>query len=173
MLNNLPIEYRKDQWVIDLFHAIQLVDDEQRAEAVDIVAQQLLNSMTWILSTIETELGIVVPPGASIEDRRAAIAAKWRSGARKCDVPLIKELCELWSGVEADVQYNGFNVIGIILKLTEEAKDNLWSICQALRGTIPAHMRFSVTALHPIVNAPVYVGCATTFQFSREKVRVS
>lgn len=173
MLNNLPRAYRTDQWVIDLFNAIQLLDDEQRAGAQDAVNQLLLYHMTWILSIIEAELGIPVPPGTTIDDRRAAIAAKWRSGARKCDLPLIKELCELWSGVEADAAYNGLNVVSVVLKLVEDAKDNLLSICRALRGTIPAHMRFSVTALHPIVNAPVYVGCATTFQFSREKVSVS
>ena len=43
----------------------------------------------------EREAGLTPEKGASIEDRRAALAAKWRSLSGKCDIELIRTICGL------------------------------------------------------------------------------
>ena len=104
MLRSLPSAYRRDPWVTGLLGAVAGVDSTQRADAAETADQMFLDSMTWLLPVEEREAGLTPEKGASIEDRRAALAAKWRSLSGKCDIELIRTICGSWNG--RDVSYS-------------------------------------------------------------------
>lgn len=107
MLRSLPSAYRRDPWVTGLLGAVAGVDSAQRADAAETADQMFLDSMTWLLPVEEREAGLTPEKGASIEDRRAALAAKWRSLSGKCDIELIRTICGSWNGIAAEVTYDG------------------------------------------------------------------
>ena len=145
-INNLPTAYRKDSWVLDLLGAAEGLDEDQRAAAWDVAAQMFLASMTWQLGTEERLAGLQPAAGDTLYDRRAALSAKWRAAADKCDIEKIRAVCGSWDGVAAEVTYDGLAVITVLFRSWTDMPGNMDSVRQALREIIPAHLRFAVTA---------------------------
>ena len=79
MLNNLPVQYRRDPWLIVLAAALQVPIDRQGGVIRSLPNQISLDRVTWNLPVEERVAGIVPPAGATVEQRRAALRAKWRS----------------------------------------------------------------------------------------------
>ena len=79
MVHNLPQQYRLDPWVLDLAAAMRLVLHGQEARADSILRQLSLDTITWALEIEERLTGISPPAGATLEERRSALKAKWRS----------------------------------------------------------------------------------------------
>lgn len=164
---SLPTAYRRDGWVLDLLGAAELLDDAQRAAAWDAAAQMFLDSMTWLLGTEEWLAGLQPAAGETTEDRRAALGAKWRASADKCGIEKIRAVCGSWNGVAAEVTYDGLAAITVLFRSWTDMPGNMDSVREALRGIIPAHLRFAVTAqLVRETTAGVYV----TVTASRRKV---
>ena len=145
-VRNLPTAYRKDPWVLDLLGAAEGMDEAQRAAAWDVAAQMFLASMTWQLATEERLAGLQPAASDTVEERRAALSAKWQAAADKCDLEKIKAVCGSWQGVAAEVTYNGLNLITVLFRSWTNMPGNMDSVRQALREIIPAHLRFAVTA---------------------------
>ena len=145
-INNLPTAYRKDPWVLDLLGAAEGLDEDQRAAAWDVAAQMFLASMTWQLGTEEQLAGLRPTASDTVEERRAALSAKWQAAADKCDLEKIKAVCGSWQGVAAEVTYNGLNLITVLFRSWADMPSNMDSVRAALREIIPAHLRFAVTA---------------------------
>ena len=145
-INNLPTAYRKDPWVLDLLGTAEGLDEDQRAAAWDVAAQMFLASMTWQLGTEERLAGLQPAAGDTLDDRRAALSAKWRAAADKCDIEKIRAVCGSWDGVAAEVTYDGLAVITVLFRSWTDMPGNMDSVRQALREIIPAHLRFAVTA---------------------------
>ena len=164
---SLPTAYRRDGWVLDLLGAAELLDDTQRAAAWDAAEQMFLDSMTWLLGTEEWLAGLQPAAGETTEDRRAALGAKWRASADKCDIEKIRAVCGSWNGVAAEVTYDGLAAIIVLFRSWTDMPSNMDSVRQSLRAVIPAHMRFAVTAqLVRETTAGVYA----TVTASRRKV---
>lgn len=164
---SLPTAYRRDGWVLDLLGAAEGMDEAQRAAAWDVAAQMFLASMTWQLATEEQLAGLQPTASDTVEERRAALSAKWQAAADKCDLEKIKSVCGSWQGVAAEVTYNGLNLITVLFRSWADMPSNMDSVREALRGIIPAHLRFAVTAqLVRETTAGVYV----TVTASRRKV---
>ncbi len=161
MLNNLPTAYRHDQWVAGLLDAIRLVDEKQRADAKDTAAQLMLNSMTWQLPAEEIEAGLKVFPSTPVEERRSALSAKWRSGNAKVGIKLIRELCETWDDVVAEVTYDGDSLMAVFLEHKEGMPDNAAAMLAILRVTIPAHLLFTLNISAPPVCSRIYIANST------------
>ncbi len=121
MLSNLPVQYRADKWVVDLLGAIWYVDHAQRVSAEDTAAQTLLDRMTWILPIEERDAAITAPTESSVNDRRAALSAKWQSNASKCDIELIRRICAAMGSIDAEIAYDGYRLISVFVKHRDDA----------------------------------------------------
>ncbi len=165
MLNNLPVAYRHDQWVNDLLKVIRLADEKQRAEANDTAAQVLLDSMTWQLPAEEIEAGLKVSPSTPVEERRSALSAKWRSGSAKAGIELIRQLCETWDDVIAEVTYDGDSLMAVFFERKGGMPDNAAAMLAILRVTIPAHLLFTLNISAPPVSSGVYIANSAITDF--------
>jgi len=157
MLLSLPVQYRLDKWVIDLLSAIWYVDHAQRVDAEDTAAQVLPGRMTWILPVEEREAALAAPLGSPVNDRRAALSAKWQSGTDKCDIELIRRICGAW-GLSSDVYYDGKHVVAVFLNSC--TLSDIYALYSVLRNTIPAHLLFTLDVSVPEETTSVYVGGA-------------
>lgn len=147
MLASLPTAYRKDAWVIALLSAIADVDSTQRADADETAQQMFLDSMTWALAIEERIAGITPAAGASLEERRSVLQAKWRSATGKCDVDLIQRVCDSWQNGEVDVDFaDGEIVLRFVGAYGVPDADALAALQSAVQEVIPAHL--AVTYLY-------------------------
>lgn len=141
MLGSLPTAYRKDAWVIALLSAIAGVDSAQRADADETAQQMFLDSMTWALAIEERIAGITPAAGASLEERRSVLQAKWRSATGKCDVDLIQRVCDSWKNGEVDVDFvDGKIVLKFLGAYGVPDADALAALKAAVQEVIPAHL---------------------------------
>ena len=152
MLASLPTAYRKDAWVIALLSAIAGVDSAQRADADETAQQQararltaaqhaLLDSMTWALAIEERIAGITPAAGATLEERRSVLQAKWRSATGKCDVDLIQRVCDSWQNGEVDVDFVGGEIVlRFVGAYGVPDADALAALKAAVQEVIPAHL---------------------------------
>ncbi len=155
MVNSLPIAYRKDPWVLALLNTIEILDKRVRANAEVMAAQMFLDSMSWQLATEEQEAGLTPEAG---NDRKAALSAKWRSSAGKCNIELIRKVCEAWDGTKAEVKYDGHKLLAVFINCEEQ--DGAGAMMKILRTAIPAHLLFWFTVKRPEVSTGMFVGCA-------------
>ena len=146
MLASLPAAYRKDAWVIALLGAIADADSAQRADADETAQQMFPDSMTWVLAIEERIAGITSAAGATPEERRSVLQAKWRSATGKCDLEKIKTVCGSWDGIAAEVTYDGASCITVLFRSSGNMPGNMDSVRAALRAVIPAHLRYEITA---------------------------
>lgn len=102
----LPKEYRDAQLIRDLLTPVDTVDARQRSRAEEIARQIMLDQLTINLAVEEKLAGITPAPGATLDDRRAAVIAKWRSGG-KTDLAQIQRVCDAWKNGEVEVSYQG------------------------------------------------------------------
>lgn len=141
MLASLPTAYRKDAWVIALLSAIAGVDSAQRAVSSASAQQMFLDSMTWALAIEERIAGITPAAGASLEERRSVLQAKWRSATGKCDVDLIQRVCDSWQNGEVDVDFvDGEIVLRFVGAYGVPDADALAALQSAVQEVIPAHL---------------------------------
>ena len=141
MLSSLPTAYRKDAWVIALLSAIADVDSAQRADADETAQQMFLDSMTWALAIEERIAGITPAAGASLEERRSVLQAKWRSATGKCDVDLIQRVCDSWENGQVDVDFvDGEIVLRFVGAYGVPDADALAALQSAVQEVIPAHL---------------------------------
>ena len=141
MLASLPTAYRKDAWVIALLSAIAGVDSAQRADADETAQQMFLDSMTWALAIEERIAGITPAAGATLEERRSVLQAKWRSATGKCDVDLIQRVCDSWQNGEVDVDFVGGEIVlRFVGAYGVPDADALAALKAAVQEVIPAHL---------------------------------
>lgn len=144
MRRSLPKAYREDEWVTALLDTVSKLDTAQRETAEETVRQMFLPTMTWVLDIEERVAGLRSAVGAGLEDRRALLAAKWRSATGKCDIALIQQVSGAWPGVSTEVLYDGLSTIDVIFRVAEGKRVDLNAIRAALREIVPAHLGFAV-----------------------------
>ena len=138
MLRNLPRQYRSDPWIIALTDAMQAVLEAQEAAAHSVTAQESLDTVDWNLAVEERLAGITPPSGATVESRRTALKAKWRSGG-KLTMEQIQAVCDAWKDGEVVVSFpNG----SIHLKFCGAfgVPEDLDALKAAMRLVVPAHL---------------------------------
>lgn len=138
MLHNLPRQYREDPTVKALANAIQSVMEGQEAEAVTVPSQISLDAVTWNLETEERLVDITPTAGATLESRRTALKAKWRSGG-KLTIEQVQAVCDAWKNGEVVVSFpNGS--IRLLFVGAYGVPVDLDALKAAVRLVIPAHL---------------------------------
>lgn len=166
LLTNLPVAYRKDKWVNDLFNSVTLADQAERNKAVDMAAQMFLDSLSWNLKTEEYIAGVEVKSGSSIEDRKSILSAKWQSMIDNCDIELIRRICAAWDKGKSSAEYDGPEAAVILKFIYENARESqndvlLDSVHEVLRNTIPAHLLAYFTMQAAEAKASIHMGGAS------------
>lgn len=139
MLDTLPPEYRADPWVRALIGASQRGLDILLAQARQVAANLLLDSMDEAQLQIEERLcGIVPPEGADIADRKAAISAHWRT-ATPPTLNAIRAICAGWQNGAVDARYLEGRIKIKFTNLYGVPK-NLDSLKNAINAICPAHI---------------------------------
>ena len=138
MLHNLPKQYRKDPWIIALVNAMQGVLDAQEAATRSVTAQESLDTVTWNLAVEERLAGITPPPGATLESRRTALKAKWRS-VGKLTIEQIQAVADAWKNGEVVVSFPDGR-IRVQFVGSFGVPEDMDSLKAAIRLVIPAHL---------------------------------
>ena len=153
MLNNLPVQYRRDPWLIVLAAALQVPIDRQGGVIRSLPNQISLDRVTWTLPVEERVAGIVPPAGATVEQRRAALRAKWRSSG-KATLAQIQAVAESWESQRVETSFLA-GVIGIdIINLRQ---GTVAEIREAVEKIKPAHLPLEITE-RQYVETPILVG---------------
>ena len=153
MLNNLPVQYRRDPWLIVLAAALQVPIDRQGGVIRSLPNQISLDRVTWNLPVEERVAGIVPPAGATVEQRRAARRAKWRSSG-KATLAQIQAVAESWESQRVETSFLA-GVIGIdIINLRQ---GTVAEIREAVEKIKPAHLPLEITE-RQYVETPILVG---------------
>ena len=153
MLNNLPVQYRRDPWLIVLAAALQVPIDRQGGVIRSLPNQISLDRVTWNLPVEERVAGIVPPAGATVEQRRAALRAKWRSSG-KATLAQIQAVAESWESQRVETSFLA-GVIGIdIINLRQ---GTVAEIREAVETIKPAHLPLEITE-RQYVETPILVG---------------
>lgn len=153
MLNNLPVQYRRDPWLIVLAAALQVPMDRQGEVIRSLPSQISLDRVTWNLPVEERVAGIVPPAGATVEQRRAALRAKWRS-CGKATLAQIQAVAESWESQRVETSFLA-GVIGIdIINLRQ---GTVAEIREAVEKIKPAHLPLEITE-RQYVETPILVG---------------
>lgn len=138
MLDNLPKQYRKDPWITELAEAIGGELTEQAEQMDSLLAQMSLNTVTWNLEVEERIAGISPSPGTSLEDRRSALKAKWRSSG-KVDLEQIQAVADSWKNGETSVDFSaGSFVVKFIGAFG--IPDDIDALKRAVGLVIPCHL---------------------------------
>ena len=153
MLNNRPVQYRRDPWLIVLAAALQVPMDRQGGVIRSLPNQISLDRVTWNLPVEERVAGIVPPAGATVEQRRAALRAKWRSSG-KATLAQIQAVAESWESQRVETSFLA-GVIGIdIINLRQ---GTVAEIREAVEKIKPAHLPLEITE-RQYVETPILVG---------------
>ena len=153
MLNNLPVQYRRDPWLIVLAAALQVPMDRQGEVIRSLPNQISLDRVTWNLPVEERVAGIVPPAGATVEQRQAALRAKWRSSG-KATLAQIQAVAESWESQRVETSFLA-GVIGIdIINLRQ---GTVAEIREAVEKIKPAHLPLEITE-RQYVETPILVG---------------
>lgn len=153
MVHNLPFQYRKDPWILALTAALQVKLDSQGENIRSLADQMSLDTVTWNIAVEEQLAGITPPAGATLEQRRAALRAKWRSSG-KATLAQIKAVAESWTSHEVRASFLE-GVIGLDIINLEEGE--VEDIRQAVDVIKPAHLPLRVTE-RQYVKTDVFVG---------------
>lgn len=138
MLRNLPTAYRTDPWILALCGAVQGLLEGLGRETEALPVQIRLAELTWQLPVEERLAGLRPRPGASLEDRRSAVIAKWRSGG-PVTLAQIQAVADTWRNGVVDVGFDG-STITVTFVGELGIPEDLNGLKSALEMTIPAHL---------------------------------
>lgn len=138
MLLNLPQQYRGDPTVQALAAAMQGVLAAQEAEAGGVPPQMSLDKVTWDLETEERLLGITPADGATLEERRTLVKARWRSGG-KLTIEQVQAVCDAWRNGEVIVTFPG-SKLRLQFVGAYGVPVDLDALKASVRLVIPAHL---------------------------------
>ena len=138
MVHNLPFQYRKDPWILALAEALQAKLDLQGEKIGSLADQMSLDTVTWNIAVEERLAGITPPAGATLEQRRAVLKAKWRS-AGKVSLEQIQAVADSWQNGQVAVSFpSGKIVVQFVGNFG--VPDDLSSLRNAIQMVIPAHL---------------------------------
>ena len=127
--------------------------DRQGGVIRSLPNQISLDRVTWNLPVEERVAGIVPPAGATVEQRRAALRAKWRSSG-KATLAQIQAVAESWESQRVETSFLA-GVIGIdIINLRQ---GTVAEIREAVEKIKPAHLPLEITE-RQYVETPILVG---------------
>lgn len=138
LVHNLPVLYRADPWILALAAAMEDVLGRQVAEIAELGPQMSLDTVSWNLSVEERVAGLVPAVGASMDSRREALKAQWRSGG-KVGRDQVQRVADAWRNGAVDVTFAQGRIV-VQFVGPYGVPENLDILQSAVARVIPAHL---------------------------------
>lgn len=138
MVDNLPTLYRKDPWILALAAALGEALEQQSAGIASLGPQMSLDTVSWNLAVEERVAGIVPPSGATIDSRREALKAQWRSGG-KVDRDQVQRVADAWQNGAVEVTFAQGRIV-VQFVGPYGVPEDLSVLQDAVARVIPAHL---------------------------------
>lgn len=146
--------YRKDKFTLELTKTISIQLDKAEQNIKEIAKQQYLDSATWGLDIFEKELNRRAK-SKPIEQRQAAIKAKWR-GAGKLTLLLIQRTLQCYITGNIIVAFQKRLMITIQGEILQSV--NLYDVVHTIEEVKPAHIGWNLKYILPEIQNTVAVG---------------
>lgn len=143
MLSHVPLYERKNEIFIEIFNAETNQLELLKTDIDDIRKQMIVDTATWGLAIYEKELKIPVSPDVSLDERRARIKAKWRSGG-KVDRALLEAVASAILQTIVKVEFDGKVIFSF--EPGEREIKNFGSFHRAIGEVKPAHLPMELQA---------------------------
>ena len=140
MIRAMPDEYRTDPWTQTVFDACQNALHGMVLDPAAVLGGELLlGSMSEAQLVIEERLcGITPAPGQTVQDRKSAVAARWRSGG-PVTLRQIQAVADAWRGGEVNVSFTD-GVIHLQFVGEYGVPDDMDGLMDAIERMKPAHL---------------------------------
>ena len=135
--------YRKAVFVNDFYTVVAIVYESLLSRLDEAEKQLFFDTMTLPgIEIFERYLGITVPTGTSIEERRNNVKANWLAArGKKFTLKMIQEICLAWDKGKVDVSFTSGKIKIAFLEIY-----GIPSFIDSLRKTIdrikPAHLPY-------------------------------
>lgn len=130
--------YREDPFVLALFGAVKKVYDDMVALLDEVKAQFFFDSLTILLPYYEKILRLTPKAGQSIDDRRSAVEARWKSKGHN-SIELLQAVANSWMRGETQIDFVG-GKLQVKFVSHYGVPSHLESLKEALDVVKPAHL---------------------------------
>lgn len=141
LLNNLHPIFRKDKWLNALFNSVGSELDLSEEQIKQVSDQLFIDTATWFVTNYEIEAGIKPKAGQTLEDRRNAVEAKWKSDG-SMTLSVLQGIADSWNNGDIEVSFDGQTITIKFVSSFGVPKD-LNSFEQAIDDAKPAHLPMS------------------------------
>lgn len=148
ILGRLPRLYRSDPWVEAIFTASGMTLDQVAEAILGVYNSNWFDTMAEEhVAVYEKAMGIAPRAGQTLEDRRSAIEARWKS-AGKVDVALLRAVADSWKKGEVDVDFVDGKLV-LAFNSIYGVPEDLEGLLAAIDEVKPAHL--AVTYPHQYI----------------------
>ena len=143
LINKLHKDDRESNFVNVLFTAIYNKMAEINNYITGLQNEFFFDTLTLFSITAYEKLMKITPfAGASVEDRRSAIRARWRANGKNT-VALIQDVCNSWRNGEILAHFlNGKIILQFIASLGIPSPSALLALTKQIEEIIPAHIGY-------------------------------
>lgn len=143
LINKLHKDDRKSKFVQNLFGAIYDFLISVNNFIIGLKNEFFFDTLTdFSASAYERLMDIKSFAGASIEDRRSAIRARWRANGKNT-IALIQDICNSWQNGEILAHFIGGKIqLKFVGAYGTPSENNLMALIAQLNEMIPAHIGY-------------------------------
>lgn len=139
-LNSIHWRVAKDPWTIALFQSAGSQFDIQANRIVDIYNFNNFDKLSLkYIEYFEDRLGIPHDDDKTLADRRATIAAYWKTGDPPTKI-VLEAICNGWLAGECEITFLGNGYIQVAFNSILGVPADLATLQEALLTVIPAHL---------------------------------
>ena len=140
LIQNFNKIFRKDPYILSLVNSMGLQLDD-----IDAIAQKIF--LNLFFDTMDEDYGIpamaktlqvTFPAGATTEEKRSILQAKWKSKG-KCSEELLQSIADSWKNGEVTVKFEN-SIIKITFASLAGVPDNIDNLKEAIERVKPAYL---------------------------------
>lgn len=144
ILGRLPRLYRSDPWVGAIFAASGMTLDQVAEGILGVYNSNWFDTMAEEYVVVyENAMGITPRADQTLEDRRSAIEARWKS-AGKVDVALLRSVADSWKKGEVNVDFVDGKLV-LAFNSIYGVPEELGGLLAAIDEVKPAHLALVYT----------------------------
>ena len=131
--------HRTDPWVNEVFTAAGIMLDDIADLILDLYHSNWFDTMSLRYVTLsEEKMGITPTTSQTLDDRKSAIQAKWKS-AGNVNLELIEAICDSWKNGEVSVAFPA-GTIQLTFNSIYGVPDDISTLMAAIDDVKPAHL---------------------------------
>lgn len=150
ILSKLHVLYRSDPWVNEVFAAVGLSMDEIADVIQSVYDSNWFDTMDEAcILRYEAKMGLTPGQSQTLNDRRSAIEAKWKSSGI-VNLELIQAVANSWKNGEVNCSFTGGKIYLTFNSIFGVPAD-LQSLLDAIDDVKPAHLAIAYTLKYLLI----------------------